>query len=223
MRRFTLLSLGSLVALVGCNGTGSATFPLGAEVELDADGLALPEALRDGATVATLPCGPMGMCPTSSESPVTCVADICEPAPKTLVVDLGVVDVEESARAFSSIFRSFERFEIEEIVARAERNTLNVDAGELEVFWAPAGAVALDESAQRLAVFPAIEAGTAGDLDVTLDEVGSAALSEHFANVSTRFKLFARSEVAVAAGDPWPAGSLRLALVITVTVAGRLL
>lgn len=211
------------LALLACNGTGSATFPLGAELELSAEALALPEALRDGASVASLPCGPMGMCPTSAESPVSCVADVCEPAPQTVVVDLGVVDVDESARAFSSIFRSFESLEIEEMVARAERNTLNLDTEEIEVFWAPPGAVGLDEGAHRLAIFPAVAAGTAGDLEVTLDEAGSEALSAHFANVSRRFKLFARSTVDVDAGDPWPAGSLRLAVVITVTVAGRLL
>ena len=69
MVRLVLLCGVALLA-ASCGQTATATFPVGAEVDISADELGLPiELMAMDGTVQNLPCGPMGMCPSSPDAP----------------------------------------------------------------------------------------------------------------------------------------------------------
>ncbi|MCU0677594.1 MAG: hypothetical protein MUE69_33035, partial [Myxococcota bacterium] len=140
------LFLAALFALTSCQSGATASFPIGVELAVDASELALPESLRDGAVIASVPCGPSGMCPSTAEVPITCESDVCDPAPRTLTILVGEVDVDEAAGDAREIFRSIDTIRIDEVTYRIERNTLTVPTSELEIFWGPATAVGIDES-----------------------------------------------------------------------------
>jgi hypothetical protein len=216
----------SLAFNVACNGTASATFPVGTSIEVDAADLGLPMELMDGMLVATVPCGPMGMCPSSSEAPVTCEADVCNPAPQTLSIPVGdVVDIDELAGDIDTVFRSIDTVEILEINYRIERNTFSLDTEPIEVHWGPAGATALDETmgVRQLATVPRFMAGETGEGGVPLDSAGSAAFTDHFENTSHQFRFFARTSADLEPGQTWPSGSLRVEVTMRIRVAGSLI
>lgn len=226
--RCVLASLAGLVLVsnLACNGTASATFPVGTSVEVDAADLGLPTELMDGMVVATVPCGPMGMCPTSSEAPVTCESDVCNPAPQTLAIPVGdVVDIDELAGDIDSVFRSIDTVEILEINYRIERNTLSFDTEPIEVHWGPAGATALDETmgVRQLATVPRFTAGETGEGGVPLDSAGSAAFTTHFEDTSHQFRFFARTAADLEPGQAWPTGSLRVEVTMRIRVSGSLI
>jgi hypothetical protein len=210
---------------LGCKGGATASFPIGVEVSVSADELALPDTLRDGDVIASVPCGPMGMCPGTAEAPVTCEADLCDPAPRTISLLVGEVDVDELAGDVGEIFDSIDTIDIDDVTYRIERNSLTVATTELEIFWGPATAVALDESmgVRRLGTMPALAAGATGEGAVVLDAAGSAAFSRYFEDVSHRFRFFVRTTVDLEPGQPWPAGELEAAVRMAITLEGSLL
>ena len=213
-------------ALIACNGTASATFPIGTSVEIDASDLGLPMELMDGMNVATVPCGPMGMCPSSAEAPVTCESDVCDPAPQTISIPVGdVIDIDELASDIDTVFRNIDTVEILEINYRIERNTLTFDTEPIEVHWGPAGATALDAAmgVRQLATVPRFMAGETGEGGVPLDSAGSAAFTSHFENTSHQFRFFARTTADLEPGQPWPSGSLRVEVSLRIRVSGSLI
>ena len=90
-----------LLLLAGCDNTTTIRFRVGSSFTFSTASLDLPDELRDGTRVRTVPCGPSGMCPTSSEVTIECNGSReCDPAPETVsapagdVVDLEMVDAE---------------------------------------------------------------------------------------------------------------------------------
>lgn len=214
-----------LALVVGCKSGATASFPIGVEVSVSADELALPDTLREGDVIASVPCGPMGMCPSSAEAPVTCEADLCDPAPRTLSLLVGEADIDELAGDVGEIFDSIDTIQIDDVSYRVNRNSLTVATTELEIFWGPATAVAIDESmgVRRLGTMPALAAGATSEGAVVLDPAGSAAFSSYFEEVSHRFRFFVRTTVDLEPGQPWPAGTLDASVRMAVTLEGSLL
>jgi len=223
MVRFFFLA--ALFALTSCQSGATASFPIGVELSVDANELSLPESLRDGAVIASVPCGPSGMCPSTAEVPITCEADVCDPAPRTLTILVGEVDVDEAAGDAREIFRSIDTIRIDEVTYRIERNTLTVPTSELEIFWGPATAVGIDESmgVRLLGTLPPLAAGTTGEGAVVLDAAGSAAFSQYFEDVAHRFRFFVRTTVDLEPGQAWPEGEVEAAVRMGVTLEGSLL
>ncbi|MCB9631219.1 MAG: hypothetical protein H6721_03605 [Sandaracinus sp.] len=217
--------LGALLTLAGCKTGATASFPVGVEVSVDASELSLPEALRDGSTIASVPCGPMGMCPTSAEAPITCEAGVCDPAPRTVSLLVGEVDIDEAAGDVGEIFDSIDTLKIDDVTYRIEANTLTVPTTELEIFWGPVTAVGIDESmgVRRLGVMPALAAGATGEGQVVLDAAGSAALTQYFESTSHEFRFFVRTTIDLEPGQPWPEGRLEAAVRMAITLEGSLL
>jgi hypothetical protein len=226
--RHASLSTAALLATTllstACQSGATASFPIGAEVVVDASALPLPEALRDGANVATVPCGPSGMCPTSPEAPIACVAEVCNPAPLTLSLQVAEVDVDVATGDLGVLFNVIDTLRLNDASFRIEENTLTVPTAELEIFWGPVSAVGLDESmgVRRLGVMPAIAAGATGEGEVVLDAAGAAALSQYFETVSHRFQIFVRTTVDLEPGQAWPEGTLAASVRLHVTVEGSL-
>ena len=223
MVRFVFFA--ALFALTSCQSGATASFPIGVELAVDASELALPESLRDGAVIASVPCGPSGMCPSTAEVPITCEADVCDPAPRTLTILVGDVDVDEEAGDARRIVRSFDTIRIDEVTYRIERNTLTVPTSELEIFWGPVTAVGIDESmgVRLLGTLPPLAAGTTGEGEVVLDAAGSAAFSQYFEDVAHRFRFFVRTTVDLEPGQAWPEGEVEAAVRMGVTLEGSLL
>lgn len=223
MRRSLALLLLAVLA-ASCGDSTSATFAVGVGVELDAADLALPSELRDGDSIASLPCGPMGMCPTSAEVPVTCEADLCDPAPQTLTFDVGDVDIDEEAGDVSDLFSSIDTIEILEIDYLVETNTLTLPTSDIEIFWGPAAAVDVGSpGVTRLGTLPALAAMETGEGGVILDEAGRAAFTEYFETTSHRFRFFVRTPVDLEPGQAWPAGGVAVLVRMRVRVSGSIL
>ncbi len=217
----------ALWGLASCGQTATATFPVGVEVELSADELGLPAELRaaDG-TVAALPCGPMGSCPSSAEAPVVCAADVCDPSPQEIAVPVGdVVDIDAIASDVEALFAEIDRVEILAVDYQIDRNSLSFPIEPIEIFWGPASVEVLDEAmgVRLLGTVPTIAAGARGEGAVALDAAGSAALSDHFETTDHRFRVFARTRVDLEPGQPWPEGSLAVSVRMRVRVRGSLL
>ncbi len=216
----------AVVGLTACNGTASATFPIGTSIEIDAADLGLPTDLMVGMNVGSVPCGPMGMCLSTAEAPVTCEADVCNPAPQTIAIPVGdVIDVDELAGDIDTVFRNIDTIEILEINYRIERNTLTFATEPIEVHWGPPGATALDETmgVRELATVPRFDAGETSEGGVPLNTAGSAAFTDHFENTSHQFRFFARTSADLEPGQPWPTGALRVEVTMRIRVSGSLI
>lgn len=224
-----LVALGLWASVTGCAEGVSATFDVGVEAAVDASEVALPAELRDdegsAPSVRAVPCGPMGMCPSTDEVPVTCEADVCDPAPITIAEPVGdVVDFDEITSELE-IVRRIERVELLEASYNLTSNTFTLPVGEIELHWGPAGAVDLDpaQGVQRLGVLPPIAAGATGEGPIVLDAAGSEALSDYVAESEARLRFFARTTLDVDPGDPFPAGRVDVEVKLRVRVRGKLL
>ncbi|MEM6956040.1 MAG: hypothetical protein AAF411_25130 [Myxococcota bacterium] len=226
MRAFLLcLTLGGL----GCSPSASATFPFGTSVSISGAAIEVPEALQtdDGApAVASVPCGPSGMCPSTADLPVLCMDDLCDPEPVTIERPVGdVVDIEAAAGDASVLFREIDTVRIEAVEYEIEMNTLGVGTTPLEVFWGPAGAAAVSEAmgVRLLGTVPAIEAGATGSGSMSLDAAGVAAFTEHFETEGRRYRFFARTTIDIDPGSPIPSGDVELAVRVIIEASGSLL
>ncbi len=223
---FLLLGLGGLSA--SCAGGASATFPVGVEASLDTADFALPMELREedpsGDRVRALPCGPMGMCPSSGDVPITCEAGTCDPAAQTVSAVVGDADIDELAGDVGEIFSSIDTIEILALDYNIERNTLTIPTEPLEIYWGPAGAVDIDSPAVHLlGTVPAVDAGTTGEGAIGLDAAGNAAFSSHFETTSHRFRFFTRTTVDLDPGQRWPEGAIDVQVRMSVRVEGSIL
>lgn len=221
-----LLATGGLLA--ACDDTVVVQLQTGPQrFEVSASALALPAALEDASsgTIASVPCGPMGMCPSSASVAITCEAGVCDPAPRTLSGPVGdVVDVDVLASEARSLLRRVDTIEVVEASYQVGANSLTVDLPETEVFWGPEGAADVDPAmgVVRLGVVPPLPAGSVDPGTVALDPVGVAALSDYLVGTSRRVRFFARTRVDLAPGDPFPAGSAAVLMDLRVRITGSL-
>ncbi len=209
---------------LSCEGTIRVTVLLVPDaMTVSLTNLAIPAELRNGATVANLPCQ-MGMCPPSAELDIRCEADVCDPAPYTVSVPAGdVIDFDEASPDLNSVVDVIDAIEISEFAYEVTENTLTVATAPIEIFWGPEGAATIEASGvHRLATVPSIPAGNTLQSTVEVDASGQAALSDHVVGTSKRLRFFARTTVDIEPGSPVPDGTLSLRARVRVTVTGHL-
>lgn len=187
--------------------------------------LSLPEELRDGTQVASVPCDPMGRCPTSDTVTIACEADICDPQPTLVSFPVGdVIDFDEVAEELEELFREVNSVEVTEILYEVRLNTLTVDVGQIELFWGPAGASDVDSAGvHRLGVAPALPARSTDMGLVDLDPEGNAALSDYLVGTARRVRFFGATSVDLEPGGPFPAGELTVAVDLSVRASGTVI
>lgn len=226
MRSFSAFFL--LLVTVGCDDTVVVQLRSGPqEVEVGATALSLPTQLRDDASgtprIASVPCGPMGMCPSSASIAITCEAGVCDPAPVSIAVPAGdVVDFDVLAADARSLIRQVDAIEVIEGTYVIRENTLSIDTPEIEVFWGPAGATTVDPGmgVVALGTLPPIAARSTEPGALVLDPAGVAALSDYLVGTSRQVRFFARTRVDLAPGGAFPEGHLVLAVDMTVRITG---
>lgn len=212
------------LALLGCDGTVSATFSAGDSFQLGAAELGVPATYQTmDQTVPSYSCATVA-CPDVGV-PVSCVADVCDPEP--IVIDTpvgGVIDMDMYIANLDTPYSQINSIEILDAKYNIVDNTVTFGTSPVAIHWAPAGAVSADPAmgAQLLGTVPAIAAMQSGMGQVDLDAGGNAALSDYLSNVQGQIKLFATMEVDLAPGDPFPAGGMTVEVVLTVRVTGQL-
>lgn len=227
LRPLALLSLPLfLMSVAGCGDVATAEFPITLELSLDASEFSVPEELRQngemGARVAEIPCNATRPCP--GELGLECSdAGFCDPLPQTVSLPLGdVIDLDEQAGA---LLRIVDSMEILSIQYQVQANTLNVGTSEVEFFWGPAGAVAVDPEmgTELLGVLPAVGASETGSGSVALDPSGNGALTTHFESVSHSARFFGRTSVDLVPGGAFPEGRLDVTVTLRIRLSGSLL
>lgn len=216
--------------LLACDDTVVVQLESGRQTfDVSADSLGLTAALRDDssgeARIASVACGPMGMCPTSGSIAITCQGGACDPEPYTIAIPVGgVLDFEVLASEARSLVRQVEAIEIQNARYTIDENTLSVDLPEIEIFWGPEGAATVDPTmgVVALGLVPPIPARDAAAGAVVLDPAGVAALSEYLVGRSRRVRFFARTRVDLAPGGPFPEGRIRVGVDMTVRMTGSI-
>jgi hypothetical protein len=229
MRTLASLML-SLVVLSGCDGTISVTFFTGRqELEVSSADLSLPAALEDGGRIASVACGPSGMCAQPSGAIViTCEANVCDPAPTTLSPQVGqVIDVESLLAETRDIgVRRIESYTIEEVSYDVSLNTLGLDVGPVDVYWGPEAATAIDPAlgVRRFGTVPVVARETTPSGQIVIDAAGAEALSDYLVATGSRVRFFAQTVVDLEPGDPFPTGgTLEVGVNATITAVGRVI
>lgn len=223
---FAALSL----VLASCDGTVSVTFSTGPQVfEVSTASLGLPNELHDTATgtIASVPCGPMGLCPPTIEVTLECVADVCDPAPKTLSAPVGsVIDVDSLLSETREVgLRTVDAYTVEAVTYDIELNTLTMPIGEIEVYWGPRAATSIDPAlgVRRFGTVPPIAIGQTGTGQMAIDGGGSGELSDYLVSRGSSIRFFAQTTVDMDPGDPFPDGSVRVSVNATIRAVGSLL
>ncbi len=224
------LALLLLVALAGCDGTISVTFFTGLqELEVSSGDLALPAALNDGGRIASVACGPSGMCaPPSGAIVISCEANVCDPAPTTLSVPFGeVIDVESLLAETRDVgVRRIESYTIEEVTYDVDLNTLGLDVGPVDIYWGPEAATAIDPAlgVRPFGTVPLVAEGTTPRGQLAIDAAGAEALSDYLVATGSRVRFFAQTVVDLEPGDPFPSGgTLGVGVNVTITAVGRVI
>lgn len=226
-RSFLLLAF--LATLTSCGGGVSATFSAGVELEISTEDFDLPEELREegpsGPRIRDLPCGPMGMCPSSPSVAILCEGGRCDPEAQTVSVPVGdVVDFDDIASSLDEGFGNIDSIEILDVDYQVSSNTLSVATGDVEIFWGPPGSVGIaDPGVQRLGRVPPIAAEMTGEGTVVLDAEGAAALTRHFEEVGHSYQFFASTVVDLEPAGAFPEGTLQVAVRLRVRISGSLL
>ena len=225
--RFALLPLAALSAFaLACDGTASVTIPVGLSFEVDSSAVQLPEELRDNSdgtpVVASVACGPGGLCPTSAEIPVSCVADLCNPDGLALEVSLGgPVNLEDEVGPFLSVLDTVEVLEVTYVVT-TDTSTLPID--QIELFWGPPGSQIGDADVFLLGTFPMLGGGAPAEGSLSLSAAGQRELTAYVETGARQLQFFGRVAVDIEPGDPFPtAGTLWADVVVRVKASGTLL
>ncbi len=217
----------------GCSNTASVTFHTGpVSLQMSAADFALPTVLRDDstmpATVASIACGPMGMCPSSPPPDgvaITCESGVCNPAPHTITGPVGdVVDFDSLSSDLRTLFTQVDRIDVDDVSYAVTLNTLSVDMPEIDIFWGPEGAVDVDPAmdVMRLGLMPPTAARSTGTGTMQVDPAGEQALSNYLVNVSRRVRFFAQTKINLEPGQPFPEGSFQASVDMTVTAQGQI-
>jgi len=218
---------------LGCDGTTSISFVTSTQrFELSTMSVGLPTELRDDtstpATVRSVDCAATGVCPPTEGSvgvALACEGGVCDPAPKTVDAPVGdVVDFEAMSMDLRDILSTIDSIEITSAEYQIELNTLTIDLMEIEVYWGPEGATAIDPASGvfMLGVMPPTAAGATGTGEMALDADGNAALSDYLVGTSRRVRFFARTRIDLAPGGPFPEGSITAGCVLSVRAVGRI-
>ncbi len=226
MRPWLPLLLLSVPALAGCNNMVVVELSTGAQTfELNAASLEVPSALRDSGsnTIASIDCSGTGICPSSAEVPVACEADVCNPGPITLAVQVGdVVDFNAIINEAGTLIRIVDEIEIRSADYAVSPNGLTFGVPQVEVLWAPETAVSVD-GATLLGTIDPIPAATAVSGEMIIDPGGSLALSDHVLGGSGRVRFFARTRVDLMPGDPFPEGLATATVNLRIRAIGRII
>lgn len=219
----------ALLALAACDGTISVTFVTGPQMfAVSTSQLSLPAELNDGSGhIASVPCGPMGMCPPSDSVTLTCQSNACDPAPTTISGPVGdVIDVQTLLADSREVgVRRIESYSVDEVEYEVTLNTLTFDVGAVEIYWGPEAATAIDPAlgVHHFGTVPAVSAGNTPRAELQIDADGAAALSDYLVNTASRVRFFAQTTVDLAPGDPYPQGSLQVTVNVTMTAVGRVI
>jgi hypothetical protein len=217
------------LALAGCDGTISVTFVTGPQMfELSTAEVTLPPELDDGSGhIASVPCGPMGMCPPSDTITLTCESDTCDPAATTIAGPVGgVVDVGALLADSREVgIRRIDSYSVDEVAYEVTLNTLSFDVAPVDIYWGPEAATAIDPAlgVHHFGTVPAIPAGATPEAELELDADGGAALSDYLVDTAQRVRFFAQTSVDLDPGDALPQGSLDVRVNVTMTAVGRVI
>lgn len=236
MLSFRLLAGALALLFVSC--TGSITFrsPVSYTVDLGAYSsryTSVPGLVAGDTVSSSLPCTPgaagdalcQSIVPSSgagSDVVLRCNASgACDPEPHPLVQDLGVQDFGELS---SDRVNVLDHLELVRIELTVDSNTANVAIPPIEVRWGTesASSAQLDSTTQRLATVPMIAVGQTGDVQVTLDDAGLAALTNYLHGTSERVRFFLRSNLDVGPGQPIPSGKLDVTVGFIIRASGQL-
>lgn len=218
-----------MLALAGCDGTISVTFVTGPQMfEVSTSSIALPAELDDGSGhIASVACGPMGMCPPNDAVTLTCESNVCDPAPVTLAGPVGgVIDVQELLADTREVgIRRIESYSIDEVEYDVTLNTLSFDTEVVEIYWGPEAATTIDPAlgVHHFGTVPAVAAGATPAGELEIDAEGSTALSDYLVDTAQRVRFFAQTTVDLEPGDPYPQGSLDVTVNVTMTAVGRVI
>lgn len=218
------LSLLSLVLLSACNNSVVVELQTGAQTfDINAESLDIPPALRDGGTVASIDCSGTGICPSTAEVMVECAANVCNPAPITVAVQVGdVVDFGAILDEAGTLVRIVDQVEIARAEYAVSPNGLTVALPAVDILWAPETAVSADE-ATLLGTIGAVPASTSVDGEMAIDENGEVTLSNFILTGSARARFFARTTVDLEPGGPFPAGAATATVNIRIRAIGRII
>lgn len=239
MTSLRILTATTAFLLSAC--TGSVTFRSTLHQSVDLDMYAstftsagLASGGPGGNTVANVPCAPQGpsgdaLCqaivPASgagSDIVLRCNATgHCDPEPYRVVADLGVQDLHEVTSAKVSVIDHFELIGIDAV---AETNTANIDIPAFELRWGSESASTgnLATSTQLLAHVPAIASGSTGNIDVSIEDAGLAALDAYLRDTSSRVRFFLVTNLDLQPGQALPAGHIDLTVGLIIRASGRL-
>lgn len=227
MRRLQVGIVLGAVWLLACETpTATVSFQTGPQLFMARSSqFTLPDELRDGMQVASLPCDAMGRCPTSDTVAIACEGGTCDPQPTRVSFPVGdVVDFSELASDLEEVFQQIDSVQITEATYEVQLNTLTVDVGEVELYWGPEGASDADSpGVRRIGVVPPLPARSSGMGMVELDPEGNAALSDYLVGSSRRVRFFAATEIDLEPGGPFPAGELTVAVDMSVRATGTVL
>ncbi len=222
----------AVLGVTACSNETSVAFTTNTTFDLSTDALALPAGLRmdspSGPILAGLPCGPMGMCPSSTGADgvaFECVGGVCDPSPKTLSIPVGdVVDLDVAAGDLRNVLAQAEHVDIQRIAYNVTANTLTIDLPEVEIFWGPEGATAIDAAmgVQRLGTLPVIAARTTAGGEMAIDTAGRDALSTYIVSTAKRIRFFGRTQVDLMPGGPYPEGAATVAVAMDVQARSRI-
>jgi len=96
-------------------------------------------------------------------------------------------------------------------IAYSAVSTLATPLSPVGLYVAPAGvASAADPQARKIGIVPSIPTASISSGAVTLDPAGEATLGAYARDPATAFTFIARTTVTIAAGDPFPEGSVDL-------------
>lgn len=211
---------------LGCDGTIDITIetpPNALTFEFRDTDIQLPEELRSGADVASVPCSETLVCPPPlGDQTFSCVDAVCDPDPIEVVLPVGdVIDFEQLNSQLRDVVGSIEAIHVDFVRYNVTQNDLNMTLDPVELAWGPAQATDLYSAGVR--PLGRIVQWPLGVNNVDLDEAGVDALSDYLVRTSRQIRIFARTQVDLEPGQRLPLGALVADLQLSITVTGRVL
>ena len=149
-----------------------------------------------------------------------CQASLCDPVP--FYVDGTAASVDFSALS-STYLKVLSHVELKAADYQITQNSLNFAMEPIEIYWGSAGATAWNSAGTHLlGTVPMISAMQTGQGSIALDSAGNAALTSYLAGTSKQVKLFYRTRLDLAPGEPIPGGSVTVRMIFTIKATGSL-